>query len=129
MRVQQHRSIVSMDQRGTGPASPLRCDLSDDDFEDPAEILPELKSCGQELVENGIDPQYFVTSALVQDTEALRKKLGAEQLNLGGISYGSRLALAYMQAHPERVRSAPSMALLHPMWLWEPTSVRTLSAL
>ena len=114
-----------------GPANrtgfPLRCDLSDDDFEDPAEILPELKSCGQELVENGIDPQYFVTSALVQDTEALRKKLGAEQLNLYGISYGSRLALAYMQAHPERVRSA-ILDGVAPSKLWEPTSVRTLSA-
>ena len=106
MRVQQHRSIVFMDQRGTGPTSPLRCSLTEDDFDDPAVILPELKSCGQELVESGVDPKYFVTSALVKDTEALRKKLGVEQLNLYGISYGSRLALAYMQAYPERVRAA-----------------------
>ncbi len=43
------------------------------------------------------------TPALVEDIEALRRQLGIERWLLFGGSWGSTLALAYAQAHPERV--------------------------
>ncbi|CAG4925545.1 unnamed protein product, partial [Acidocella sp. C78] len=43
------------------------------------------------------------TPALIEDIEALREHLGIRQFLLFGGSWGSTLALAYAQSHPERV--------------------------
>lgn len=47
--------------------------------------------------------EHNTTADLVADMEALREHLGIEQWVLFGGSWGSTLALAYAQAHPERV--------------------------
>lgn len=65
--------IVLFDQRGSGRSTP-HADLTD----------------------NG-------TWELVADIEALRKHLGIERWQVFGGSWGSTLAIAYAQKHPERV--------------------------
>ena len=73
-------------------------------FFDPARyriVLMDQRGCGQsrphgELREN-------TTWDLVADIEALREHLGIEQWLVFGGSWGSTLALAYAQRHPERV--------------------------
>lgn len=45
------------------------------------------------------------TSQLIRDIEQLREHLGIERWLLNGVSWGSTLALAYAQAHPEHVLS------------------------
>lgn len=70
---------------------------------DPAQwriVLFDQRGCGQsqphaELREN-------TTWDLVQDIERLRSHLGIEQWVVFGGSWGSTLALAYSQTHPER---------------------------
>ncbi|WP_459695207.1 prolyl aminopeptidase [Acidisoma sp. C75] len=47
--------------------------------------------------------EHNTTPHLVADIEALREHLGIERWLLFGGSWGSTLALAYAQAHPERV--------------------------
>ena len=68
-----HWRVVIFDQRGAGRSRPLG-----------------------ELREN-------TTPHLVRDIETLRRFLGIERWLLFGGSWGSTLALAYAQAHPERV--------------------------
>lgn len=68
-----HWRIIIFDQRGAGRSRPLG-----------------------ELREN-------TTPHLVADIEVLRKFLGIDEWLLFGGSWGSTLALAYAQAHPERV--------------------------
>ena len=68
-----HYRIVLFDQRGCGKSTPHA-----------------------ELAEN-------TTWHLVQDIEALRVHLGIERWQVFGGSWGSTLALAYAQKHPERV--------------------------
>ena len=68
-----HWRIIIFDQRGAGRSRPLG-DLRDN-----------------------------TTPHLVADIELLRRFLGIEQWLLFGGSWGSTLALAYAQAHPERV--------------------------
>lgn len=70
--------IVSFEQRGCGRSRPLVTDPASD------------------LATN-------TTSALVADIEVLRVHLGVDAWMLSGISWGSTLALAYAQAHPDRV--------------------------
>jgi proline iminopeptidase len=73
-------------------------------FFDPARyriVLMDQRGCGQsrphgELREN-------TTWDLVADIEALREHLGIEHWLVFGGSWGSTLALAYAQRHPERV--------------------------
>ncbi len=42
----------------------------------------------------------------MQDLEEVRAALGYEQINLYGVSYGTRVAQHYMRRHPQRVRAA-----------------------
>lgn len=73
-------------------------------FFDPAHyriVLFDQRGCGRstphaELTDN-------TTWHLVQDIEVLRVHLGIERWQVFGGSWGSTLALAYAQAHPERV--------------------------
>jgi proline iminopeptidase len=64
-------------------------------------ILFDQRGCGQstphaELAEN-------TTWDLVADMERLRQHLGIERWQVAGGSWGSTLALAYAETHPERV--------------------------
>ncbi|PWC55138.1 prolyl aminopeptidase [Azospirillum sp. TSO22-1] len=68
----QHYRILIMDQRGAGRSTPLG-----------------------EVRRNDTD-------LLIEDLERLRHHLGIERWHLFGGSWGSTLALAYAQAHPER---------------------------
>src|SRR6201995_2485255 len=70
----QYWRIVIFDQRGAGRSRPL----------------------------GGL--AHNTTADLVSDIERLRRHLGIERWLLFGGSWGSTLALAYAQAHPERVR-------------------------
>ncbi|KAH7884359.1 prolyl aminopeptidase serine peptidase [Phlebopus sp. FC_14] len=49
--------------------------------------------------------EHNTTWDLVADIERLREKLGIEKWHVFGGSWGSTLALAYAQTHPNRVRS------------------------
>jgi proline iminopeptidase len=70
--------IVAVDQRGCGRSRPLVTDL-------------------------GYDLGSNTTQVLVSDIEQLREHLGIERWLVTGLSWGTTLALAYAQAHPERV--------------------------
>ena len=73
-------------------------------FHDPAKyriVLFDQRGAGRstphaDLVDN-------TTWHLVSDIEALREKLGIERWQVFGGSWGSTLALAYAQKHPQRV--------------------------
>ncbi|MEZ6195146.1 MAG: prolyl aminopeptidase [Planctomycetota bacterium] len=82
------------------------CSADDRRFFDPARwriVLFDQRGCGRsrphaELREN-------TTWNLVEDMEKLRRHLGIESWGVFGGSWGSTLALAYAETHPDRVRS------------------------
>jgi proline iminopeptidase len=82
--------IVLFDQRGSGKSTPHAS-----------------------LVEN-------TTWHLVSDIEKIREHLGIETWVVFGGSWGSTLALAYAQMHPERVRSL----ILRGIFLCRPSEIR-----
>ncbi len=106
-RVRRERDLVLIDQRGTGRLSPLSCDPASDvvNQPDPETVERLLSECLAEIGE-GADPSRYTTAASVRDLDLVRSRLGYEQINLYGVSYGSRLAQLYTRHHPERVRSA-----------------------
>ncbi|GAB3615502.1 prolyl aminopeptidase [Okibacterium endophyticum] len=70
--------VVSLDQRGCGRSRPLASD-------DPTRLHTNT------------------TQAIIRDLEALREHLGVEGWLIVGLSWGATLALAYAEAHADRV--------------------------
>lgn len=64
-------------------------------------LLFDQRGCGQSTPYAELEAN--TTWHLVADIERLRELCGAEQWQVFGGSWGSTLALAYTQAHPERV--------------------------
>jgi pimeloyl-ACP methyl ester carboxylesterase len=102
------RHVVLVDQRGTGGSNPLACRAPADEpavDEPDANTAAARQFAAQCLQALDADPRFYTTSDAVLDLEAVRAAIGAEQLNLVGISYGTRVALEYLRRHPARVRS------------------------
>jgi len=73
-------------------------------FFDPAFwriVLFDQRGCGRSIPNAGLEAN--TTVHLIADIEALRRHLGIERWLAFGGSWGSTLALAYGEAHPERV--------------------------
>jgi proline iminopeptidase len=73
-------------------------------FFDPARyrvVLFDQRGCGQSTPKASLEEN--TTQDLVADIERLREHLGIERWQVFGGSWGSTLALAYAEAHPQRV--------------------------
>ena len=85
-KVHQKRTLVFLDQRGTGKSEPLDCELPEDDgVEIPVEAL---QTCVSELPRSA---SWYQTEYLATDTNWVRQVLGYPSINLYGVSYGTRL--------------------------------------
>jgi proline iminopeptidase len=63
-------------------------------------VMIDQRGCGRSRPHASLDDN--TTWALVDDLERLREQLGIERWQVFGGSWGSTLALAYAQAHPQR---------------------------
>lgn len=108
--LRNERDIVFVDQRGTGDSGALDCDPGDGLIEEigksPGTItqrqIDALKTCLDELDAN---PEFYTTPIAMDDLDRVRDELGYTEVNLYGISYGTRAALVYLRRHESRVRS------------------------
>lgn len=99
-RLRETRDIILFDQRGTGYSFPtLNCDeyFYGDDV--------ETRDCRDRLRQEDIDLSMYRSAQAAQDVGDLIDALKLEQVNLFGISYGTRLALTVMRDRPEHIRS------------------------
>lgn len=107
--LRKHRHVLLIDQRGTGQSNPLDCPLPegevDGDGEDDLAVTRRLTAACRDRLEKRADLRFYTTLDAVRDLEAVRAALGVEQLNLVGVSYGTRVAQQYARRHPQHVRS------------------------
>lgn len=108
--LQAHRSVLLLDQRGTGGSHPLSCKspqeaVADDEADYSADKLREQAADCLHQIQAQADPRYYTTSVAVQDLEDVRQALGAPTFDLVGVSYGTRMAQQYLMRHPDAVRS------------------------
>lgn len=104
-KVRSDRDILLVDQRGTGESARMDCPVDEDLIvgQYSVELTVEFtKTCLEQLPH---DPRYFTTSIAVQDLEAVREALAYPELNLYGISYGSRVAQHYAKRYPDSTRT------------------------
>jgi pimeloyl-ACP methyl ester carboxylesterase len=108
--VRRNRNVLLMDARGTGGSHLLQCDelTSLDETaigsEDPAQLRALTERCRERLAKTS-DLRYYATADHIRDLDLLRASIGVEQLNLAGISYGTRVAQQYAARFPAHTRT------------------------
>lgn len=94
-----HADLLVFDQRGTGRSNPLTCAA----LSLPSSSLSSaVRRCAGQL---GPARAFFTTQQSVEDIEALRVAGGYAKLVLYGVSYGTKVALAYAAAHPAQTQA------------------------
>jgi pimeloyl-ACP methyl ester carboxylesterase len=101
------RDIVFIDQRGTGKSNPLICptDPKQERLADAVDMPRQIARISACLRTLDADPRQYATWIAVRDLDAVRAVLGAEQVNLWGASYGTRVGLEFLRQFPARVRT------------------------
>jgi pimeloyl-ACP methyl ester carboxylesterase len=108
------RAFIFLDQRGTGGSASLACaddlePLFANDFEwwmtQEAAIKAQQEGLQACLDKLPYSPSHFTTASAVRDLAAVLDHLGVVKANLFGVSYGTRMALAFLREHEDRVRS------------------------
>jgi pimeloyl-ACP methyl ester carboxylesterase len=108
--VRRSRNILLMDARGTGGSHLLQCDEltsldeNADDSDDPATLRALTERCRDRLAKTS-DLRFYATADHIRDLDLLRTTIGVEQLNLAGISYGTRVAQQYAASYPAHTRT------------------------
>jgi pimeloyl-ACP methyl ester carboxylesterase len=108
--VRRSRNIVLVDARGTGKSHPLKCeeltslDENTEGNDDTAETRARVERCRDRLAKTS-DLRFYATADHVRDLDLLRETIGVAQLNLAGISYGTRVAQQYAARYPTRTRT------------------------
>jgi len=109
----EQRGYILFDQRGTQYSDPYLYCLPYDEYlwdaheqnislaEYNAGALPILGACLEDWRSQGINIAAYNSAESAADMNDLRLALGYEQVNLYGISYGTRLALNIMRDYPE----------------------------
>jgi pimeloyl-ACP methyl ester carboxylesterase len=110
--IRRGRHVLLLDQRGTGGSNPLVCRNETGEaaaMEDVLDVSPDAVRAFAERCRDALAPQadlaFYRTTDAVADLDHVRGLLGAERVNLIGISYGTRVAQHYAQRFPDRVRS------------------------
>ena len=107
--------VIAFDQRGTGlsdrlPDCPylavLPLDVPGSREAVVAAYTEATQACAAYWNDAGVDLAAYTTEASADDVDALRQALGADQVSLWAISYGTHLALATIRRHPEAVARA-----------------------
>lgn len=111
------RDFITFDQRGVGYSTPsLNCPEKEEAIlaslgradswdEEYGANRAAVSACYKRLTGDGIHLDDYDTPASVADMESLRQAFGVETWDVWGVSYGTRLGLAYARSHPEAVRS------------------------
>lgn len=111
-RLREIADVIILDQRGIGRSEPV----VDCPFSEPlpadffvarnrmvAAIRRQVASCAEHWRAEGTDPTAYNTIESADDIDDIRKALGLGKIDLLAFSYGSRLALAYVQRHGDHV--------------------------
>ncbi|MDX1688412.1 MAG: alpha/beta hydrolase, partial [Candidatus Promineifilaceae bacterium] len=113
----ENGELIMFDQRGTGYSEPslacpeyteLSLELLDDVLTPQEAVdvyLEALAACHERLEAEGVDFTAYNSAASAADVRDLRQALGYEEINLFGVSYGTRLAQTIVRDFPEGIRS------------------------
>jgi pimeloyl-ACP methyl ester carboxylesterase len=93
--------LVAFDNRGTGKSGLIDCPAVQKALDVSAEQERVLtRGCAERI---GPSREFYATRDHAEDVESVRTALGLGRIALYGVSYGTKLVLAYALAHPAGV--------------------------
>ncbi len=131
----EDHDFVLVGYRGVDGSIVLRSDEVEDVMESVgADLLSNaslhslsqaLESFSKELEAQGIDIAHYTMMDVVSDLETARKAFKYDEIDLLGMSYGTRVALIYGYLHPDVVfRSVMVVGVCPPgRFLWDPKKI------
>jgi len=120
------RDLILFDQRGSGFSEPsLKCPEVDTatiyslqnelgNRDTNIQYFTAVDNCKNRLLNDNVSIPSYNTLENIEDVNDLRKTLQLEKINLYGASYGTRLALLYLNKYPGFVSSAVIDGVLPP---------------
>jgi len=102
-KIRATRDIVFIDQRGTGLSGKLDCDSKQ--ALDESSIVEQDQLIAECMRKLNKPFAFYNTENSARDLEQIRIALGYQQINVWGVSYGTRLGQAYARLFPNRVRA------------------------
>lgn len=116
MALREIGDVIAFDQRGTGYSKPnlgcyerlaLALDVAPSRQVMLNELREDARACASYWRDiQRVDLTGYNTNESADDLEDLRKALGARQISLWTISYGTHLAFATMRKHPKSIHRA-----------------------
>jgi pimeloyl-ACP methyl ester carboxylesterase len=103
-------TLVAYDDRGTGDSGLLDCPAVQ------AAITADQQRNAAAACAATIGPNraFYSTHEHAEDLEAVRQSLGFDKIALYGVSYGTKLAMAYALAHPTHVERLALISVVPP---------------
>ncbi|HMB58075.1 MAG TPA: alpha/beta hydrolase [Arenimonas sp.] len=109
--LRKKRNVILVDQRGTGGSNKLVCKnvagknaVMEDNDDSVADAQAFAKRCAAELSKKA-DLRFYSTTDAIQDLDDVRAAIGADKVNLMGVSYGTRVAQQYGKRYPQHTRT------------------------
>lgn len=115
MAMREFGDVIALDQRGTGASNDIEQCVSSQSVPDAeaigdAEYAALYRAAAEECrifwEGQGVDLRGYTTVESARDLSDLRRHLGANQITLWGISYGTHLALAAIRELPGEIDRA-----------------------
>lgn len=110
MALREVADVIAFDQRGTGlsnaiPARPASTRLLPEFTQAglTSYFREDFQSAWADWTKAGVAMTGYNTEQNADDIDDLRRHLGAEKIDLWGISYGTHLALSILKRHGDRV--------------------------
>jgi pimeloyl-ACP methyl ester carboxylesterase len=103
-------TLVAYDDRGTGSSGVIDCPA----LQVATDLDVEARLAGDCASAIGPQRAFYGTADHAEDLEAVRQSLGVDKIALYGVSYGTKLALAYALAHPDHVERLVLDSVLPP---------------
>lgn len=110
MALRQVADVIAFDQRGTGefgaipPGPAITAPLPTFTREGlTAHVRDGLQRAWMDWTRAGVAMRGYNTEQSADDLDDLRRHLGAEKIDLWGISYGTHLALSVLKRHGDKV--------------------------
>ena len=114
----KNRDMILVDQRGTGKSNPLQCKFDDEDKASPDAVDASAADATNRRKPRARWRSSAATSSRARPTCAstrrpmrcaistpVREAIGAQKINLMGVSYGTRVAQQYAMRYPQHTRT------------------------
>ena len=107
----RNRHVLLVDARGTGGSHPLKCKDREgksgvgDSVDASSGAAREFAERCRDALGKSSDLRRYTTGDHIRDLDLVRRTLGVAQLNLVGVSYGTRVAQQFAKRYPQQTRT------------------------